>query len=238
MYKLVLKERRLKEEKIGDKYYLYHATVTKADLSNLYSFRQGIRANASKDMAASQGAGFYLFQNKETAIKRLYSFSLVNIKGAYNPFNDYDDGHRLLVTIELDDLNPAKFSLDNELSYNIIINYLVKHAEELNTKLPPEHAIRLHKTRANAIVGKSTTGAFKVLPVMDAADVERGEADALAAICDTVEQYAPEMWHQLERKMFMEADAIKYVGQEIIKPIKLEIYDDNKKVIDVTTKDP
>jgi hypothetical protein len=234
MYKLVLKERRLKEEKIGDKYYLYHATVTKPDLSNLHSFRQGIRANLSKGMAATQGAGFYLFQNKQSAIQRLYSGSLVNINGAYNPFNDYDDGHRLLVTIELDDLNPAKFNLDNELSYNIINKYIVENSKEINEKLPKEKQLELYKYRPGLVIRDGRS--MRVLG--QTSDPSQLEADYIAPICDDIEQYAPEMWHQLERKMFMEADAIKYVGQEIIKPIKLEVYDDNKKIIDVTSKDP
>lgn len=236
MYKLVLKERSLREEKIGDKFYLYHATVTGPDLSILRSFRQGVRANASKGMAATQGAGFYLFQDKKSAVDRLYSSMLVNVNGAYNPFNEPSDGYRLLVTIELDDLNPAKFNLDNEASYKVIIKYLLQNAEELNKKLPPEKAIRLSQNRKDAIVATSPSGGRKILSV--GMEATQYEADTLAPICDALEEHAPEMWHELERKMFGEADAIKYIGSEIINPAKLEVYDEDRKVIDVTTKDP
>lgn len=237
--RLVLREKKLREEKIGDKFYLYHATVTKPDLSNLHSFRKGISSGKSVGMAASQGKGFYLFQKRSSAVTRLTSDTLAYVGGIidpYAPFEKERDGYRLLVTISTDDLNPALYDIDNEVSFGILIGKIIENFDKIEKMTLPapmirspvkQGALRFQHGTSRATVDANTEG-------------NKPLADALGANCKAIESQDPQLWLKIEREMFASADtdAIKYVGPELIMPEKLEILTDDGKLIDVTTRDP
>jgi len=233
--KLVLKEKRINEEKEGDKYYLYHATVTKPDLSFLHSFRRGIRTNASVGIAASQGAGFYLFSSYEDAYNRLKSEMLVNVTEEYTPFNAERDGYPMLVTIEVSDLDPTKFDIDSEVSSKLIVDAFIKNLKELNEKLPMDFKILRSANRQDAVTLKTGNSRKNVSLNMEP---DGYTAEVIGKYCAALETHAPELWHKIEKSMFDSAEAIKYVGKDLIIPYKIEVMDKKGKMHDCTTKDP
>lgn len=238
--RLVLKEKNLQEEKIGDKFFLYHATVTKPDLSNLHSFRKGVSSGKSIGMAATQGKGFYLFQDKKTTIDRLNSEALVNTGGGYLPFDNARDGYKLLVTISTDDLDPTKFNIDSEISIVILLQKVLENIDEISKiKLPfkmEKSSLRQGALKIGNKRNDTGRGGMTITP--DNAEGNQYIADILGENCTEIEKQNPALWNKIEREMFQNAEAIKYVGAELIKPEKLEILNDSGKLIDVTSKDP
>ena len=232
--KFVLKEKRINEEKEGDKYYLYHATVTKPDLSFLHSFRQGIRTNASVGIAASQGAGFYLFSSYEDAYNRLKSEMLVNVTEVYTPFNPERDGYPMLVTIEVSDLDPTKFDIDSEVSSKLIVDAFIKNLKELNEKLPINFKILRIPSRQDAVMLKIGNDRKTVSLGMEP---DGYTAEIIGKFCAALEEHASELWHKIEKSLFDSAEAIKYVGKDLILPYKIEVMDENGRLHDCTTKD-
>lgn len=240
------------EEKIKDKFYLYHATITKSDLSNLHSFRGGINSKKSIGMAASQGQGFYVFTSKKDALDRLRSESAVSSVGGYSSFSKERDGYPLVVTLEVDEIDPLKFDIDSEISGNVFVALLHKNIElfkNLNIECDNiKYALDKNPSRDAQILFwdlntataplKLKNAIYKVSIQMDSTDFSKGDADFLGKYIKCIGYNNPELLSKLEKEMFETAEAIKYVGEEIIKPYKLEIIDDSGNLIDVTTNDP
>lgn len=243
MIKIRVGKKNLTEEKIGDKFYLYHASITMPDLSYLKSFRNGIKVN-SKSYAATQGAGFYLFQNKRTALNRLNSDTLNARDGEnYQPFEKEKDGYKLLVTLEASDLDPTKFVIDNEISIEPLMYIILSHFEELS-KLKfknPKIGLRFNKFDTFSTITFKTEagmGSFSVSSKMGEGSIRSGEI--MGSYLRSLSEEYPEIFSKIQREMLSDAraDAIKYVGKETIMPYKLEILDHNGNLIDVTNKDP
>lgn len=259
--RLIVKERTIREEKIGDKFYLYHATITKSDFSFLHSFRNGISARKSAGMAASQGQGFYLFTDKAAVIKRTKSSMFVSRPGAgiemnpgddqYIPFDSKRDGYPLIVTLEADDMDPIKFDLDSEVSARSIIEIMLQNINLFKDKefisggrkikvgpspYDPARQFFFWDITNGPPTGRNAIGKFMLRSEDD--PYTQADADILGPLLSAIQEADPTLFHELERKMFDKAQAIKYVGPELIKPFKLEIIDENGKLIDVTSKDP
>jgi hypothetical protein len=231
-----------KADVVGGKLHLYHATTSKSDLSNIDSFRKGISSKKSHGMSAKQGNGFYLFHSRQEAIKRLHSDSAVNTGTIYPPYREHDkatDGYKLLITLEVDKLDPLKFSLDNEVSGEIIIEKLTKNLNKIQemgkkqgftfrpVNAPPGVQLSGHKMRVD-IPSKGVSG------IIHSIDMNASTSGYLHELVKIIEEGDPAFWYKLEEEMFKEATAIKYTGEELIKPFKIEVVNDDNSTIDVT----
>lgn len=267
MIKIRIGKKSLTEEKIGDKFYLYHSTNTKSDLSNLHSLRSGIRTDKNlTNMATEQGAGFYLWQNRQSALKRLKSSMVIPDQGAYRQFIKEKDGYPLLVTIEALELNPINFVADSEVSVAGISNVLIRNISNINKilidnaeKLPPRigssqirydgkfifndigtYSINIPKKH----IIKSGNGreSFRPESIRGPDSGEWGQRLAVLYydLFNLLQQKDGQLYSNMMKEILSdkEIDAIKYVGKEIIKPYRLEILDEKGNLIDVTNKDP
>ena len=267
MIKIRIGKKSLTEEKIGDKFYLYHSTNTKGDMSNLHSFRNGIRTDRNlTDMAKNQGGGFYLWQNKQTALKRLKSSMIGPDSNEYRAFDKSKDGYPLLVTIEALELNPINFVADSEVSVAGISNILIRNISNINKilidnaeKLPPRvgsNQVRYDGKFIFNDIGtysisipkkyiiKSGNGqeSFRPESIRGADSGEWGQRLAVLYydLFNLLQQKDEQLYLNMMKEILSdkETDAVKYVGKEIIKPYKLEILDEKGNLIDVTNKDP
>jgi len=265
MIKIRIGKKNLTEEKIGDKFYLYHATNTNADMSILHSFRSGIRTDRNlTDMAKNQGGGFYLWQSKKSALNRLKSSMVVPDQGKYRTLSKEKDGYPLLVTVEAVDLNPMNFVADSEVSAISIVNCLGNHIEEINKILSSAGGKLVYNKDApgkfgfpkgfvpsgtyslvipkDYIINSNGRRNFRLESLKDIED--DGYGQELATIFYDLFSFLQKKQENLYISIMKEiledktTDAVKYIGKEIIKPYKLEILDDNGNLIDVTNKDP
>lgn len=248
------------EEKVGDRFHLYHASITKPDMSILKSFRAGITAKKSVGMAASQGSGFYVFTKKDDALSRTKDSKFVSAQGSgvenadaeYVSFNKDRDGYPLIVTLEVDSMDPSKFDVDSEISGKIIAELIIKNIEVIKNKEfncgNVTYKLGTSRFRNDKLLvwdikqlseeGKQPHPGNALFNFSPTQQFTGADADNIGSLLRCMQDSDQEFFHNMEKEMFEGAEAIKYIGNEILKPFKLEIIDQNGNLIDVTTNDP
>jgi hypothetical protein len=212
---------------------LYHATNTGADDGVLQSFKsKGITPRSSTGWG--QGSGFYVFSDKNTAIKHSAS-----IKDDSITTNAQQDGHPMVVTVQ-EIVDPEKWDLDYELNSKSIINWLHDNFDKAQSLLSDDSdGVQLNRKRTGSVLdaqdqtvmskGIQTKlgGKRSMMYSQGASSLARGET--LSQIMNKLQEKDPAMIHRFEELLFANMPsgfALKYVGNEPLKPKSIEVYKD------------
>jgi len=234
----------LGEDRKGNKIIGYHATITGGDFSNVLGWKQ-VSGGKSAEMATDQGGGFYMFANKNRALRRLKSSHAVPDDwggGMSYRKMEPEDGYGMIVTLEV----PYSFKhleIDYEISYDVWVDFVTTYMDRFlsltlsngqqifdsydeskkeiivkapyNTKSQLGRSIVLDKTTGNKLMYGNVMS--RILRFM--------EKGLFGAAARGVHQ-------EFEEQLIEKAPAFKYNGDDVT-PIKLEVVKDGQ-LIDVT----
>lgn len=213
---------------------LYHGSNTGADNSTLRSFKShGILPSVAQGWG--QGAGFYVWSDKNSAIQHTKA-----IKDDTIQTKSKQDGLPMIVTVEAIP-SPEKWDLDYEANRRILVNWLYENSDKFNQILSGEDVGITWKgerdilqgdsdqlVKAKGITVKMGTGR-KALYDKDEAGTRSGEY--FSAIVNRLQKKDPQTVHRFEELFFANMKpgvAIKYVGSEPLIPKRIEIFQDGK----------
>ena len=218
----------LKEEQEGEGMLLYHATPWPAE-----NFSKGIDAGRAKGFG--QGAGFYLFTNKDRALKHAHS---QNSESAASKEESGPGGSKYKYLVVVDEpVTPENFDIDYEVFAQgfakFIENnweYFVKNDYQLGIGRGPgrgtaerggEKIIIPNKK----ILGTSVGRAIGLTRAQQEANV--GDGEILSAIAQKLAEVDPGAFRKFEEEMLSKATAVKYNGEKTIYPLQIEDLEGN-----------
>jgi len=239
----------LDEDRRGNKIIGYHATNTGVNLSNVLGWKE-ITTNRSVDMASAQGGGFYLFSDKNRALRRLKSTAAVSDWDEETGIHSYRkmdpdlDGLGMIITLEV----PYSFrhlEIDYEVSYDIWIDFVITYMDRfLSLTLPNGQKIfDYYDKENNRIVVKPPynvkrqLGPYITLDKKISGGTKRLVGNVMSRVFKFMEQglfgsAAKGIHQEFEEQLIEKAPAFKYNGKNI-SPTKIEIVV-NDRLYDVT----
>lgn len=212
---------------------LYHGSNTGADNSVLDSFlKNGIKSSIAQ--GHGQGEGFYVWSDKKSAIHHTKAISADSITT-----NAKNDGLPMIITVEAIP-DPEKWDLDYETNKTSIVNWLHDNFEKLQPLLKPEDKVQLRSKQNREVLNhrdekvKSkgvsvSVETFKTLYAQGNSNVR--DAEIIGTIINKLQQKDSQTVHKFEELLFanMKAGfALKYVGQETLRPKKIEIFKESQ----------
>ena len=229
---------------------VYHGSNTGTNNSALQSFQaRGIQPNIAQGYG--QGAGFFVFSDKQTALN--HTNSIVNNDNVQTQADT--GGLPMIVTIEAI-LDPEQWDLDYEMNTNVILKWLHNNwatvkdqlADILN--LSKTKVINQPATQSSISPGQTypaqqgfqfapTYGDYaggnrrKTMTLQNGRGGDVGEGELMGQIMNKLQQKDPNVTRPFEEKFFANMGpgvAIKYVGQQPLKPKKIEVLQNNQWV--------
>ena len=212
---------------------LYHGTNTGSDNSVLNNFKtKGIVPNIAQ--GHGQGAGFYVWSDRNSAINHSDAIKKDSITTRAK-----QDGLPMIVTIEAI-ADPEKWDLDYEANQKVLVGWLHDNFEKINQHLSGGDvglSARFNREildpNDQKIMAKGVSikmnNSRKTLYSHNDASLRSGEV--LSAIVSQLQQKNPEVVYKFEELFFANMRpgvAIKYVGNEPLKPKKIEVFKDGK----------
>ena len=212
--KFLLKEN---EEKLKE---FYHGTTFPME-----GFIKGIDAERSK--GHGQGAGFYVFTEKEKAVEHAKGLASGDISKGVLDGGDASKGQPIVVVIN-PPLTPQNFDIDYEVFGKAYMKFVLANKEyffknrlKLGVGSSREKDPRFFKLLAKNRIkfrgkGKATTTVYLdgELSILTARKI--GEAAELLSVFD------PDMHRKFEEQVLSKATALKYNGKEKIIPLRIE----------------
>jgi hypothetical protein len=205
--------RKLIRESIGQRKEFYHATMFPVS-----SFLDGIDMRAQ---GFGQGSGFYVFTNKALAIRHAKSIA----SGTPSKEIEYagDDRSPKIIVIN-PELTSENFDIDYEFMSSKLIDYMINNQElfkglqfqhdgtsyEIRRLLPDDGygpKIQVKKGRIRKTISGDT-------------GIEGGAI--LSKLANKFYEIYPDLFRQFEEEILDSASILKYNGQEVIYPIRIE----------------
>ena len=206
----------LKESK-GKTKEFYHATLFPVE-----SFVKGIDATKAKGFG--QGAGFFVFINKQDAIEHAGGL----VSGGMEKQIKYTGANPVPKIVIIDPpLTPENFDIDYEVSAKVLIDFIIKNPEAFSNI---EGFSKKHnkKFEIRKISSKFGIVQFHSKPDkssrMSIRDTGTGNAQFLSDFAKQFSISNPELFRQFEEQVLSQLDteAIKYNGKEKIIPLRIE----------------
>lgn len=203
---------------------LYHGSNTGADFSMLYSFQsKGIIPDLAKGYG--QGAGFYVWSDKQSAINHTTQIT----DGIESQAKR--DGLPMVITIETL-LDTENWDLDYEANRNVIINWLHLNWDSVKNNLGNILDINNSK-KISSNYGKAIKFAITNSPgggnlnrsiySTSNSDSDKGTGEILGTVVNQLQKNNPQVTKPFESQFFANLNpgvAIKYVGSQVLKPKK------------------
>jgi len=211
-------------EEGGSGLLLYHATCFPPE-----SFIKGI--DGSKAKGFGQGAGFYFYTKKENAInhgKNLVSKDSNISKQVKCPENS--KGSFIIVSDE--PITPENFDIDYEVYATGLLQFIKQNLEFFSNK-EKELSFKIvtgpNNTPTMAIIksGLSPQYSGRASLNLDTTDVSVLHGELLSLIAYKISQLSPEMFKKFEEQFLKKANAIKYNGDKVIYPLRIEDLEGN-----------
>jgi len=205
----------------------YHAACTGPNLEILKSFVQvGIKTELAT--GHGQGKGFFVWTNRELAVKHALEF-----------LSDFKKGYPLIITVEAD-VNPIDWDLDYEVHKNEILKFLYDNFELL--KQIPDRAVIIDdqplivsRCRLNP---KFQTITFAIGTKVMSIGFSEGmirDAAIVGPIFDYMQVKFPAETAKFETAiMKQELRALKYVGKSPPKIVGYDVLVDGKWINGLT----
>jgi hypothetical protein len=204
---------------------VYHGSNTGTNFSTLKSFQQGIQANVAQGYG--QGAGFYVWSDKNSAVKHATGITQGNVM-----ITSADTtGLPMVVTVEAI-LNPEEWDLDYEISRNVILNWIHSNWETISNKLGDVLDINRTK-KLDAGMGFVKAGETKRKAFAFGGSSTIGMGELLGSIFNHLQQKDPNVTRPFEELFFANMSpgvAIKYIGAKPLTAKKIEILQNNQWV--------
>jgi len=226
---------------IGGKVNLYHGSTTGIDDNQLKKFKeQGALSNIAQGYG--QGAGFYVWTDKLTAIKHA-DMRIKAAKEGINSIMGGDTGGKGMILEFQESLDPSLWDLDYEISKGPVIKWIADNYETLKDKVAASEGIAgvtevekydpkvaketgLLYGGAN-IMTQTATGSKKYIDADSAGDIREGEI--LGQIMNRLQSNDPSLVHSFEnsffgQQSFPKGSALKYVGSSPLIPVNIETF--------------
>jgi len=243
--------RFLNEERKGNKIIGYHGTSSGADLAQLISLNK-IKATLSRGIEAkAQGAGFYLFNDKEKAIQHAASHGgYDNVLGGAVPFEKEEHGYKVVITLEIP-YNTKVLDIDYEVGMPSLYGWVSKYYEYLKKLIykgkPVIADIAFDQGRAGDEIhikwGETTPRSWQEMGLSRLTPTLRqntGQPARTAMFFNSMEKgefgkSGQGLAADFKGEMISNASAFKYKGPDI-SPTKVEIIDNKGNLHDVTSE--
>lgn len=194
----------------------YHGTTHPYE-----SFIGGIKTNISGRHASGQGAGFYLFNNKQKAIR--HTQKLISGDLSYQDPSDVGNSEGKIIVIDAP-LTPENFDIDYEGMSGLFIDYMIENpglfvgtAAYWPSKNKTYIIKRINQQYRTITIGeKNSKVSFSI---------RHATADSAPFIYDITRQFQEkhaDMFRQFEIRALTKATALKYNGTETIYPSRIE----------------
>jgi Family of unknown function (DUF5824) len=210
----------------------YHATLSGKNNEIVASMIDGI--DSSRAQGYGQGAGFYLFAKKDSAVKHARSLASDRDFVKEVPV----EGEPIIVVVDAP-LTPDNYDADYEVSAKVFLRFLFEHRawiQDNQTKLGlvfvPASSVTSKLTgesyswpdRITLIVGnkRATFSIMAEPPADDTANT--GLAERLSILAQRIAAVSPELMRQFGESLLKTLPAIKYVGPKI-QPARIERLD-------------
>jgi len=211
----------------------YHASNSGSDNSTLDSLRQGIKTDMAQGYG--QGSGFYVWTNKQDAIRHSQDFGTNN-------------GYPIIITISVG-LTPENFDLDHEVMSSLTGNFISSTWDQLFKRLP-EGSVNMEgrgvidiassKKLTNGNMQFFISGTRSRFTLSPNTESSIGVGESFGSIFNAIQKNFPQASSQFEQQALndtvQKGGALKYVGQSI-RPSKIEALVNNQWV-DVTSQSP
>ena len=230
----------------GGAVQLYHGSNTGVNDSVLKSFQEnGALSNIAQGYG--QGAGFYLWSDKESA-KRQAQMRVKGGLGSFTAVSGDTAGKPMVLTFK-EMLDPATWDLDYELNKGPVVNWLYKNYDKIKDKVVPQRAntetaspgltgikdiISADSSKgimSNGIRVQSDSGSR--LSVYAGTEANLREGEMLGQIMSRLQSSDPKMVGDFENEFFNSPSlssgdwtnlALKYVGSSALRPTNIETF--------------
>ena len=205
----------LNEQAEGGGVELYHATCAPPE-----AFDKGIDVSLAKGYG--QGEGFYLFTNKDRAIKHAKNHLLAG--GTKEVEQDCSKGAYIVIVDE--PVTPENYDIDYENYGTTFANFMLKNLDFFK-----QNADKLQLgQRSFANFDDPKKPGFRkgnktiILPTIANPNLELnvGQGELLSKIARDLANLSPEMFRKFEEEILPNAPVIKYNGKKQIFPLRIE----------------
>lgn len=200
----------------------YHATMFPVE-----SFLKGIDVGRAKGFG--QGEGFYVFANKPDAVRHAKRIS--NPDSSISKEVVYQGEGAPKIIVVNPPLTSENFDIDYELMSSKLVNFIAKKPENfvgMEIDVDGEAWIlrKLIPLRGGEAIQfkKKLKGSFKTL---SGKNISTGDALYFAGIANKMKNDKPELFRQFEEEVLQNVTVLKYNGEEVIYPIRVEDLDGN-----------
>ena len=199
----------------------YHATMFPVE-----SFLKGIDIGRAKGFG--QGEGFYVFTDKNDAIKHAKDISNPNSSISKEVVYQGKGTPKIIV------INPPLTSENFDIDYEFMSSKLVKYiTKSPDTFLGMEIIVNqevwvIHKLipKRGGVIQFKKKGK-RSRKSLSGNNIGTGDALYFAGIANKMKNDKPELFRQFEEEVLQNVDTLKYNGKETIYPIRIEDIDGN-----------
>lgn len=228
--------------KTGGVVTVYHGSNTGVNDSILKSFQEG-GAKADIAQGYGQGAGFYVWSDKESA-KRQAEMRVKAGLGSFAVVKGDTTGKPMVLTFK-EMLDPTTWDLDYEMNKGSVVKWLVKNYDQIKDKVAPKLTAQTRLTGIKGVVNRDR-GQGIMSDGIDIQDDMGGrstifsgtdgniqEGKYIGQIMNRLQASDPEMVNSFENEFFKSPSlssgqwdrlALKYVGSSPLKPVNIETF--------------
>ena len=205
----------LTEQEEGEGVLLYHATCSPPE-----AFASGIDATRSKGFG--QGEGFYFFQDKRYALNHAKDHLLAG--GDKEEAADCSGGVYIVVSDE--PVMPETFDIDYEEYAGGFVEFVVNNREYFEPKKEEYHITRIRDTGFTYLPDPGRPNRRRSL-IIGSRNIGRDHAPKISQMVAKLLVENPEMVKRFEQEALPKANAVKYNGEKVIYPLRIEDLEGN-----------
>jgi hypothetical protein len=201
----------LTEEQEGEGMLLYHATCSPPE-----SFVNGIDATRAKGYG--QGEGFYFFQDKRLALNHAKNHLLAG----EDKEEAADCSGGVYIVVSDEPVTPETFDIDYEAYAGGFSEFVINNREYFE---PRKEDYGIHAIRPISIsFWVSPTRRKSVAP---GSSIDRHRAVIISRMAERLASEDSEMFKRFEQEILPKASAVKYNGEKVIYPLRIEDLEGN-----------
>jgi hypothetical protein len=212
--KLLLENWRkyLAEQKEGEGVLLYHATCSPPE-----SFASGIDAKRAKGFG--QGEGFYFHRDKARALQH----GKDALAGELDKEETCPEGATTAYIVVSDEpVTPETFDIDYEVYAGGFAEFVMNNREYFE---PRKEDYGIYQITPRVMQFFTETGRRKA--VAPGRPIDRHRAVIISQMAEKLSSEDSEMFKRFEQEILPKAAAIKYNGEEVIYPLRIEDLEGN-----------
>ena len=217
--KLLLENWRefVKEEQEGEGMLLYHATCSPPE-----SFASGIDAKRAKGYG--QGEGFYFYTNKSRALQH----GKEALAGKFDKEVPCpEDATTAYIVVSDEPITPETFDIDYEVYAGGFAEFVINNKKYFEPR-KENYGIRRISDRAMGFFdvddGVRQTRRLVVRP---GGGIDRHRAVIISQMAEKLSSEDPEMFKRFEQEILPKATAVKFNGEQVIYPLRIEDLEGN-----------